>query len=229
MKCMHSLALGTCAAIALAGSTAASTIYSNGPANGQVVGYTINFGWQVADSFTAGSGATAASMSFETWAGDGLASDVPLTVDWEITNGNPLSGGVFTVLGSGSATTITATAGVVNGFGFQLFSDTISLGSVGLTCGSNCWIMLQNAVSTDGQPIYWDSNNGPSDAWQNNGSNDLSTGCGGPFTGGSCSETFTIFGTVAGGTPEPATWALMLAGFAGLGAALRTRRRLAAI
>jgi hypothetical protein len=34
---------------------------------------------------------------------------------------------------------------------------------------------------------------------------------------------------VAGGVPEPAAWALMLAGFASLGVALRTRRRLAVI
>jgi hypothetical protein len=42
------------------------------------------------------------------------------------------------------------------------------------------------------------------------------------------SSTFNIpeieYGSLAGGVPEPAAWALMLVGFAGLGAALRGRR-----
>jgi hypothetical protein len=217
------------AAALFAGGASASTIYTNGPANGNVQAYTINFGWQVADSFTAASGSTATSMSFETWAADSLSTDVPQTVDWEITNGNPLSGGAFTVVDSGTATAITATALGTNVRDVELFSDSISLPNVALTCSSNCWISLDNGVTADGQPMYWDGNNGPSDAWQNNDIGDLSTGCADNFSGGgSCSETFTIFGTLASGTPEPATWALMLTGFAGLGAALRARRKLAA-
>ena len=37
--------------------------------------------------------------------------------------------------------------------------------------------------------------------------------------------TATLQITTAGGVPEPATWAMMLVGFAGLGATLRSRRR----
>ena len=60
-------------------------------------------------------------------------------------------------------------------------------------------------------------------AWANGGANDFKVGVD--------SQGFNTFtGVVANavlayGVPEPATWTLMLAGFAGLGVALRTRRR----
>lgn len=50
----------------------------------------------------------------------------------------------------------------------------------------------------------------------------------GAFTEYSSGLGIQSFDSIVIGTPEPATWALMLGGFAGLGAALRSRRRLAA-
>jgi hypothetical protein len=60
--------------------------------------------------------------------------------------------------------------------------------------------------------------------------------CGGANIAHFGTVIFDSFGTTGQGyldnfsvsTPEPATWAMMLAGFAGLGAALRSRRRLSA-
>lgn len=51
-------------------------------------------------------------------------------------------------------------------------------------------------------------------------------GCGGGFGGSVDSFSLT---EVTSSTPEPAIWALMLVGFAGLGAALRSRRKLASV
>ncbi|WP_309606046.1 PEPxxWA-CTERM sorting domain-containing protein [Phenylobacterium sp.] len=51
----------------------------------------------------------------------------------------------------------------------------------------------------------------------------------GKFPGGSPGIDFYLVGApVTGGVPEPTTWALMLLGFGGVGAALRSRRRVAA-
>jgi len=48
-----------------------------------------------------------------------------------------------------------------------------------------------------------------------------------PAACGDCDLNFRVVGQSAtvGGVPEPASWALMLVGFGGLGAALRARRR----
>ena len=45
----------------------------------------------------------------------------------------------------------------------------------------------------------------------------------GPFDYNDLSFSFT--GTLAGGVPEPTTWALMILGFGGVGASMRTRSR----
>jgi hypothetical protein len=199
------------AAVALAaGSAGASTIYSNGPYDGTVGGFIINSGASVADSFT-GSG-VATGANFVSW---NYTSDTPETVDWAIANGNPLNGG--TIFASGTAT-ITPIFLLTNEIGFDLYSDTISFSGVTLT-GGNYWFELSDASGANGDPMYWDDNNGPSSAWDS-ASGDLTNYSSG-FDPGSNSEAFSILG---GGTPEPATWALMLAGFAGLGSALRLRR-----
>ncbi len=214
----HLAAAAAGVAVVMAGSAAASPpIYSNGAGNGTIDSFTINFGFEVADSFTAHNADVATGMSFETWDTSGAT---PTNVDWVIANGNPLHGG--TVIDSGTAS-ITASFLSTNGFGFDLYSDSIALPSVTLSCGGNCWIGLLNATDNGGNPVFWDENNGPSSAWENELGNLRNIDV--PGTTGS--ETFDITGLI--GTPEPAAWALMLAGFAGIGVALRSRRRIAAI
>ena len=73
-------------------------------------------------------------------------------------------------------------------------------------------------------------------ALSNSGSAYLDTNSGGGYFsrnyGGTVDDDYglvTGFNVATGGVPEPATWALMLAGFGGLGAAMRLRRKLSGV
>jgi len=214
---VHLIAATAGVAVLMAGSAAAiPPIYSNGAGNGTIDSFTINFGFEVANSFTAHNADVATGMGFETWDFSGAT---PTSVDWVIANGNPLNGG--TVIASGTSS-VTSSFILTNGFGYDLYSDTIALPSVTTSCGGNCWVELLNATDSAGNPVFWDENNGPSNAWDSALGNLRNI----DVAGTTGSETFDITGLI--GTPEPATWALMLAGFAGLGAMMRTRRRVAA-
>ena len=190
------------AALALAGaaSTAgAAVIYDNGPLNGTVEGWTLNYGYAVEDSFTVSSAATATGADFVTWAFPG---DSLLSVDWVI---EPTQ-----TFGDSGTATVTSTFLFTNPYGYDIYANHISFAGVALTPGTY-YFGLQNAVVPSGDPIYWDQNDGPSAGYEN-------------AEGSIGSETFDITSSV----PEPASWALMLVGFGGIGAAMRSRRRVAA-
>jgi len=209
---------GSVAALALAlaaGHAGASAIYSNGPYNGTIEGLTISDPYSVADSFYVGTSADAVGVNFVSW---NIEEDPPLSVTWTLTSGNPLSGGAFTVLGTGTES-VSPVFLETNSQGFQLYSNTFYFPGVSLTGGNYYWLELSGATDTTGDAEYWDQNNGASVAWQEEEGNP-GFALANYYTPGSDSETFSILSSV----PEPATWTLMLAGFAGLGAALRTRR-----
>jgi len=198
-----------------AGVANASVIYSNGAYNGTIDAFSyVGFAdFAVADSFTAAPGATANSVDFVTWLDP---SATVTSVTWSLANGNPLNGG--TVFASGTVTP-TDTFIATNEYGFDLENSSISIGSVPLT-GGNYWLELSGGVASDGGNLFWDDNNGSSQAWQS------ALGSITDYNGiaGSNSEAFSITGTLV---PEPTTWALMLVGFGGLGVALRSRRKFA--
>jgi hypothetical protein len=203
------------AAIALAAvSTVAhgSVLYDNGPLDGQDLGWTINFGFAVADSFTLTSASTVTGVTFGVW---NFPGDATTSVNWAITNGaNTFPLGVAAAVTDGTPFT--------NQYGYSVAIDSFSTGAVNLGAGT-WYLVLQNASTPSGDPIYWDLNNGPSTAYENQLGN-----LNGVYEPGTGSETFTILGT--SGVPEPATWAMMLMGFFALGAGVRgARRRTAAL
>src|SRR5579863_8024019 len=170
----------------------AQTVYSNGSINGTTDAWTINFGFEVSNSFccredTLAGTATITGLSFGAWLFPG---DTLQTVEVSITS-DEFGGTTFT----DQVVSFTQSGCSGNQYGFNVCTETGSLTPVNLAFGggNNYWLNLDNAVVNDGDPVYWDENSGPSLASQNS-------------VGTIPSESFTLLGSTSGGgstVPEP--------------------------
>jgi hypothetical protein len=183
-------------------------LYDNGPSNGNVDAWTINFGFAVSDQFTLSRASTVTGLQFTSWL---FSGDVLETADFYITSDE--LGGTTYFRGT---VNFTQSGCVANQFGFNVCTETGSIAGFNLNAGSY-WLNMENAVVASGNPVYWDENDGPS--WASETS-----------TGSIPSESFTILGSTStnttsttGTTPEPAS--LMLFGSAILGVAGLLRRK----
>lgn len=199
MKIVLRLLLVSCLAALPA---AAQVIYDNGPINGTTDGWNINFGDVVSDSFTVSNGGTSISgLSFGAWV---VPGDVVAGVQVQITSsefgGTTYFDQVISISQSGCVT---------NQYGYNVCTESGSLGTnVNLATG-NYWLTLSNAEVPD-DPVYWDENSGPSSASENS-------------VGTIASESFTLYGGTSGGTtPEPGSLVLFASGI-GLAGVLRRK------
>ena len=185
---------------------AANTLYSNGALNGTYDAWTINFGYIVSDNFTLSGASTVTGFDFYTWSYPG---DTPTATDWSITSQE--NGG--NVYGSGSGAALSNVVISTNGYGYQINRDTVSGLNVSLGAGTY-WLNLQNAVTSQGNPLYWDENDGKSLASENT-------------IGSIGSESFDILGgmstTTTTMTPEPSSIMLLGSGILGLAGVLRRK------
>ncbi len=143
------------------------TLYENGPVNGTVDAWTINFGYVVSDSLTLTSKSKITGFDFYAWE---IPGDILTSVDWSITSAP--NGG--TVYGSGTASGNNLADKYIstNQFGYDIDELTVTGLSFVLDTGKY-YLNLQNAVLPSGDPIYWDENSGtgchsagcPSDAY----------------------------------------------------------------
>jgi len=196
----------------------AQVLYDNGPINGTVDGWNINYGIIVSDTFTLSKNSTVNSFNFGVFEFPG---DTMTSVDWSITSAE--NGG--TVFGSGTASgaNLTDTFVSTNQFGFNIHDVTVSGLNVGLT-NPTYWLNLANASAPSRDPFYWDENSG--------------VGCDGSGGGANCpslasenevgtmpSESFTINGNSGSGgtTPEPGSFVLWASSVLGLAGLLRRR------
>jgi hypothetical protein len=196
--------------LAVVPAMAQNTVYSNGAINGTTDAWTINFGFVVSDSFTVGSGgATVNGLAFGAWVFPG---DTLTSAEVSITS-SEFGGTTYT----DQIVSFTQSGCSGNQYGYNVCTETGSLSPVNLS-GGTYWLNLQNAVTAQGNPIYWDENSGPSSASENS-------------VGTIPSEAFTILGsgssttTTTSGTsvPEPSSIMLFGSGILGLAGVLRRK------
>jgi hypothetical protein len=239
---MKTLALLGFSALLLAIPASAGTAYSNGPINGTVDGWTINSGYDVADTFSLSSAQTLTSVTFGAWTTPGdTVNDVSWAIVLDPTTCTPTCAAPL-FSGTAAVTQTFLEAGTGFAAGLNIDSESFNLpASVTLGPG-NFWLVLQGATDTAANTdlIYWDENDGPSEAYTGGGGggnqgfitpsnpnfwttpgDPASTICTSPGTTGYCSESFTINNSL----PEPSSLALGGFGLVLLGALRRKLKK----
>jgi hypothetical protein len=182
--------------------------------------------YAVADQFVLGASYSIEAINLWLWETPTIPTVDDLTsLDWAIVANNGSASYPFdgSVIASGIDTTPGSYAGT-NTEGYSIFDESFNIGSVALTGGATYWLIIDNAVSASGNPIYWDQSDGPSTpafslgAAAPGSSYNITTGtdygaCGGSS---SCSESFQL---LDGSVPEPGTVSLFAVGLFGLGLA----------
>ncbi|MGB8886584.1 MAG: PEP-CTERM sorting domain-containing protein [Candidatus Korobacteraceae bacterium] len=211
MKLRITLLTIVCLTLAAVPAMAQGTVYDNGPVNGQVDAWTINFGFSVSDTFHLSAATTVNDISFWAWVEPG---DTATSVELQLSSvgyfGNQLFDGTVSLVQSNCFT---------NNFGFDICAESGNFAGPQLNAG-NYYLTLTNAATVDGNPLYWDENSGvgctspgcPSSAQENT-------------LGTIPSEAFTLSGGTSstGTTPEPSTIMLFGSGILGLAGVLRRK------
>ncbi len=219
MKTRIALLTLFCLALAALPAWAGSWTYENGPINGNVDAWTINFGFTVSDSYlAAGTSVNGFEFGVRELPGDRMTG-----VDWILSTGpcsDPGSGcGTIVGFGTANGSNLTDQFLHTNEFGYDIDLITVSNLNVPEISGTGYYLTLANATVPSGDPVYWDENSGvgchsagcPSIAYENT-------------LGTIASEDFTIGGGAGGGTtPEPSSIVLFGSGLVGLAGVLRRR------
>ncbi len=190
--------------ILLATPAWSALLYSNGSINGIDTAVAIDSGMWASDSFTLSNNSILTGAQVGLWVDSGV---IPLTVNWSIgTEPND------TTYGSGTATLSNALNNILTDRGTDVYKSDFSLN--GTLVAGTYWLTLYNAVSSEYSQVFWDLNNGPSQAstsWLADMREFYQDGSSG-------SNYFQIYGTINSfSVPEPST--LLLVGFSLLGLA----------
>ncbi len=127
-------------------------VWDNGPINGTVDAFTINFGFVISDSITIGASGRITGMTFGAWLFPG---DVLESAEVSITSSE--FGGTTYFDQSVSFSPIGC---VTNSFGFNVCTEISSSLSSAILQPGTYWVNLQNAFVNNGDPVYWDENSG---------------------------------------------------------------------
>ncbi|MGA2369742.1 MAG: PEP-CTERM sorting domain-containing protein [Candidatus Korobacteraceae bacterium] len=199
---------------------AAQILYSNGPIEGNLDAWTINFGFIVSDEFNMTSQAEVTGASFGMWLFQG---DTLTTAELSITSGE--NGGTTYF---DQTVNFTQSGCTVNSYGYNVCMETTGFSGPILNAGTY-WLNLQNGSVPSGDPVYWDQNfGGPTNhAWPQPLASENSVGT-------IPSESFTLMGfssfpgkngSPQSSTPEPSSILVLGSGILGVAAAWRLKIR----
>jgi len=123
----------------------AQTLYDNGPVNGQVDAWTINFGFSVSEDFTMKDVLTGfTGVSFWAWLEPG---DTATSVEVQVGT-SYFSNNLFDQIIS-----LTQSNCFTNNFGFDVCQESGNFSGPTLNAG-NYYLTLSNAATADGNPLY---------------------------------------------------------------------------
>ncbi len=187
----------------------AGVVYDNGPINGVVNSWVINFGFFVSDSVTVSGGDSSIhGLAFGAWLipGDTLTSA-------EVSSTSQPGGGAIYF---DQVVNFTQSGCAVNQYAFDICTETGGSQGPDLANGTY-WLTPQNAVVDTGDPIYWDENSGvgctsPGCLFQAEGSG----------VGSIPSESSTLYGSPTT-IPEPSSIVLFGSAIFGLAGFLRRK------
>ncbi len=224
MKFFGNLTLGPALAVCMIAAVpahASSVLYDNGPTTGNNNAQEFTqFGndYEISDSFTLSNDAVVGGINFTSWLLPSLPGGHIVAINWGIT----ATANSFSSFIAGGTATVTSTLLFTNTSGFNVYANNFSTGNVSLTAGTY-YLVLAHAVAepsqfpnANGDPSFWDENDGPSTATQQ------VTNFAGTTTHGIGSETFQVLSAT---TPLPSTWTMMMLGLAGLGFFFSYRRQ----
>jgi hypothetical protein len=194
-----------CLVLSVIPAIAQVDLYNDGPTDGQDIGWTINFGFAVSDSFTLSNNSIVNGLTFAAWLFPG---DVLETTEVSITS-SEFGGTTY----FDQTVSFSASGCFTNRFGYNVCDESGTFSGVALNAGTY-WVNLQDGVVNTGDPVYWDANNGPSRSSASS-------------IGSITSESFTVLGsstsTGTGSTPEPGSLVLFGSGILGVGVLLRRK------